>query len=174
MPFLLVSALSALETTLDRYQPSHLVTLLSPEFMIATPRQIVTDRHLRLALNDVAEAWGSEAPPALHHIARLIEFGRGWNAQAPMLIHCWAGVSRSMAAAYVLLCDRAGPGHELEIARALRERAAHAHPNPLMIRLADDVLGRNGRMVDAVASIGRGDILTEGCCVVLPIMYPAP
>jgi len=169
MPFILVSGLSAVERTLDLYQPSHLVTLLSPEYMIATPRQIAADRHLRLALHDVAEAWGCESPPALHHIERLIEFGRSWGAQAPMLVHCWAGVSRSMAAAYTLLCDRSGPGCELEVARTLRARAAHACPNALMVRLADAALARGGRMVEAIASIGRGEMAAEGCCVVLPL-----
>jgi predicted protein tyrosine phosphatase len=99
----------------------------------------------------------------------LIAFGRSWDAYSPMLVHCYAGISRSMAAAYTLLCDRAGAGHEFAIARELRERAAHAYPNPLIVRLADAALGRDGRMIEAAASIGRGAIVAEGTCVVLPI-----
>jgi predicted protein tyrosine phosphatase len=86
-----------------------------------------------------------------------------------MLVHCWAGISRSMAAAYTILCDRAGPGSELEIARELRIRAAHAYPNALIVALADRALGRDGRMIEAVASIGRGEIVAEGCCVEFPL-----
>ena len=86
-----------------------------------------------------------------------------------MLVHCWAGISRSMAAAYTLLCDRAGPGFEFEIAREMRARAAHAYPNALMVKLADGALGREGRMVEAVTSIGRGEIVAEGCCVAFPL-----
>jgi predicted protein tyrosine phosphatase len=168
MPTVLVSSLSGVPRAIANYRPSHLITLLSPENMIKTPCEIDRERHLRLALNDVAEPWGSDAP-AEHHIAHLIEFGRGWGAEAPILVHCWAGVSRSMAAAYALLCDRAGPGYELEIARALRTRAPHACPNPLMVRLADDALRRDGRMVQAVATIGRGEIIVETGCVVLPL-----
>jgi predicted protein tyrosine phosphatase len=169
MPVILVSPLSAIEEAIAQYRPSHLVTLLSPEYMIETPPQFPAARHLRLALRDVADAWESDAPPATHHIEHLIGFGRGWNAESPILVHCWAGVSRSMAAAYILLCDRAGPGYELEIARALRARARHACPNPLMVRLADDALGRDGRMVEALASIGKGEIVAQGPCVVFPV-----
>ncbi|HTT85005.1 MAG TPA: protein-tyrosine phosphatase family protein [Rhizomicrobium sp.] len=169
MTCILVSPLSAIERAIDAYQPSHLITLLSPEDMITTPAHIAAERHLKLALNDVVEEMPDMNPPTRDHILRLLEFGRDWRAQAPLLVHCWAGVSRSMAAAYTLLCERAGPGREFEIARALRRRAPHAYPNPLMIRLADTVLQRDGQMVAAVASIGRGEIVLEGSCVLLPL-----
>ena len=48
----------------------------------------------------------------------------------------WAGVSRSMAATFILLNDRLGPKFEHDIARAMRRRAPHAYPNPLMVKLA--------------------------------------
>ncbi len=145
------------------------MTLLSPEHMIETPPGIDPARHLRLAINDVAEAWAAEAPPSPHHIMQLLEFGRAWAAEAPILLHCWAGISRSTAAAYILLCDRLGPGSEHEIARALRARAPHAFPNPLLVSLADRALAREGRMVEAVRAIGRGKIVAEGVRVELPL-----
>ena len=91
-----------------------------------------------------------------------------------MLVHCWAGISRSMAAAYTLLCDRVGPGYEFDIARALRARAAHACPNALIVALADRALGRGGRMIEAVAGMGRGEIVAEGCCVEFPLTLFGP
>src|SRR5579862_988617 len=139
---ILVTPLSAVEETIRSRKPSHLVTLLSPEHMIETPACVDPERHLRLAVNDVAEAWASDVPPSAHHIAQLLEFGREWDARAPMLVHCWAGISRSMAAAFVLLCDRSGPGSEQMIAQTIRARAPHAFPNPLLVKLADEALGR--------------------------------
>lgn len=169
MPMIVVTPLSALESSIARYRPSHVVTLLSPDHMIETPDGFEADRHLRLGMNDVAEAWESDCAPCADHVRTLIAFGRGWTAEAPMIVHCWAGISRSMAAAFTLLCDRAEPGTELEIARALRVRAPHAYPNPLLVRLADEELGREGRMVGAAESLGRGTIVAEGCCVELPL-----
>jgi predicted protein tyrosine phosphatase len=169
MSRILVTPLSAVPDSLLRYRPSHLVTLLAPEHMIETPDGFPADRHLRLGLHDITESWAGEAPPSETHVRRLLAFARGWDAEAPMLVHCWAGVSRSMASAYAILCDRAGPGHELAIARVIRERAPHADPNRLIVRLADDMLGRDGAMIEAVESIGRGAMVTEGVPVELPL-----
>ena len=169
MTCILVSPLSAIERTIEAWRPSHLITLLSPEHMIETPRGIAPQFHLKLALNDVAEEVEAMTPPTPDHISRLVVFGQCWQGEAPILVHCWAGVSRSMAAAYTLLCERAGPGREVEIARSLRERAPHACPNALMIRHADTLLKRDGRMVAAIAGIGRGEVVFEGSCVQLPL-----
>lgn len=166
---IVVTPLSALESSIARYRPSHVVTLLSPDHMIETPDGFPAARHLRLGMNDVAEAWESDCAPCAGHVRTLIEFGRGWSAEAPVIVHCWAGISRSMAAAFTLLCDRAPPGTEHEIAQALRARAPHAYPNPLLVRLADAALDRDGRMMAAAESIGRGSIVAEGCCVELPL-----
>jgi predicted protein tyrosine phosphatase len=51
---------------------------------------------------------------------------------------------------------------EYGIARRLRDASPYATPNPRLIALADDILGRRGRMVDAIASIGRGEMAIEG------------
>jgi predicted protein tyrosine phosphatase len=169
MPLILVTPLSAVEETIRRYKPSHLMTLLSPEHMIETPAGIDPAHHLKVGVNDVADASISDMPPGEKHVRELIAFGRGWDAKAPILVHCWAGVSRSMASAFTLLCDRLGPGKEQEIAQAIRARAPHAFPNALIVRHADDILGRDGRMITAAESIGRGVIVAEGECVEFPL-----
>jgi predicted protein tyrosine phosphatase len=169
MPLVLVTPLSAVEETIRRYKPSHMVSLLSPEHMIETPAGFDTARHLKVGVNDVADATISEMPPGEKHVRELIAFGRGWDAKAPILVHCWAGVSRSMAAAFTLLCDRLEPGTEQEIAHAIRARAPHAFPNPLIVRHADHILARDGRMIAAADSIGRGTIVAEGECVEFPL-----
>jgi predicted protein tyrosine phosphatase len=74
-----------------------------------------------------------------------------------------------MAAAFTLLCDRAGPGSEYEIAQEIRARASHAQPNRLLVRLADQALERDGRMVRAVEAMGPGRLVDEGVPVELPL-----
>jgi len=171
---ILVTPLSAVEETIRLYRPSHLVTLLSPEHMIETPGGFDPARHLRLSVNDVADAWAADMPPEPHHVDELLAFGRTWNAEAPMLVHCWAGISRSMAAAYILLNDRLGPGFEDKIAQQMRARAPHAFPNPLLVSHADKALAREGRMIEAVRAIGRGAIVPEGRCVEFPLILDEP
>jgi len=170
MSRILVTPLAAVLDVIRSHRPSHLVTLLSPEHMIATPKGFPEERHLRLGVNDIVDVSAGDNPPARAHIERLLAFAREWPAEDPILVHCWAGVSRSMAATYTILCDRLGPGSELIAARAIRNRAPHAYPNALLVRYADELLDRQGRMIEAIKSIGIGEIVAEGVIVEFPLV----
>lgn len=170
MPRILVTPLSAVEATIRRHRPSHMVTLLSPDHMIETPDGFPPERHLRLGMQDVVDTAGADRPPETSHVEELLAFSRQWPAEDPLLIHCWAGISRSMAATYIVLCDRLGRGSELAAARAIRARAPHAYPNALLVRHADALLGRDGRMVEAIRSIGAGRMVAEGELVEFPLV----
>ncbi|MBS0471784.1 MAG: protein tyrosine phosphatase [Proteobacteria bacterium] len=170
MSKILVTPLSVVPDTIRSHRPSHLVTLLSPEHMIETPAGFPTDRHLRVGVNDIVDVSAGQHPPMADHVETLLAFARAWPAEDPMLIHCWAGISRSTAAAYIILCDRMGPGSEAMAARALRSRAPHAYPNALLVEHADDILGRKGRMIDAIRSIGAGTMTAEGKLFELPLV----
>ena len=169
MPHLVVTPLSSLAGALDTHGPSHLISLLSPEHMIDTPHGFPAAMHLRLGVNDIVDPAAGTAPPARRHIDELLAFSRGWNASQPLLVHCWAGISRSMASAFTILCDRLGPGHEMEIARAMRQRAPHAQPNRLLIRHADEALGREGKMIEAVGAMGPPLLVEEGVTTIFPL-----
>ena len=170
MSKILVTPLSAVPDVLHSHRPSHLVTLLSPEHMIETPPGFPPERHLRVGVNDVVDVSAGDFPPDRRHIEKLFEFTRAWPGEDPILVHCWAGISRSMAAAYIILCDRLGSGSEFTIARAIRERAPHAYPNALLVRHADEILGRKGQMVAAIKSIGPGTMVSEGELVEFPLV----
>jgi len=169
MPLILVTPLSAVPEALRRYQPSHLISLLSPAYMIETPEGFPAQRHLRLAVNDVSDPSLGEHPPREEHVTALLAFARAWDGSAPMLVHCWAGISRSMAAAFSILCDRTQQGGEIAVAREIRSRAPHAAPNSLIVRLADAQLAREGRMVDAREAMGPGESAEEGTPVEFPL-----
>jgi len=173
MPLILITPLSAVPRSIKSHAPSHLVSLLSAQYMIETPQGFAADKHLRLCVHDIADPGGDQAPARMH-VDRLIAFGRDWDAGAPMLVHCWAGISRSTASAYAVLCDKAGPGAERDIAQMLRERAPHAQPNKLIVRLADEALGRGGAMVRAVDAMGSGTAAAEGVPVEMPLEIAIP
>ncbi len=170
MPRLLVAPLSSLTDALYEHAPSHLVSLLSPEHMIQTPAGFPADMHLRLGVNDIIDPAAGTAPPLRRHIDALLEFSRGWDTSRPMVIHCWAGISRSMAGAFTVLCDRLGPDREIEIARAMRRRAPHAQPNRLLVTHADAALGRGGRMIAALNSMGPALTMEEGVTTAFPLV----
>ena len=154
---LIVCGLAEVPTLIARHRPSHLVTLLDPATMIATPQGLTTDRHLKLGVNDIAEPTQGMIPPDENAVLKLLAFGRTWDETAPMLIHCWAGISRSTASAFTLACERSPDVDEVTIARAMRSLAPHASPNRRIVAIADDMLGRRGRMVDALAAMGASD-----------------
>ena len=139
--------------------------------MVATPHGLEPDRHLRLGVNDIVEATEGRIRPDEPHVERLLAFGAGWDAARPMLVHCWAGVSRSTAAAFVLACQRNPHAPELTIARALRDASIVAHPNRRIVALADALMGRGGRMVAAIEAIGPGQVVDENQPFDLPAHY---
>ncbi|HEY3696346.1 hypothetical protein [Phenylobacterium sp.] len=155
---LIVCGLSEVERIVAARRPSHLVTLLDPATMIDTPGGLAAERHLRLGVNDIAEPMEGLMAPDEQVVMRLLDFGRGWDETAPMLIHCWAGISRSTASAFVLACERSPEACERDIAMAMRRAAPHASPNRRIVALGDDILGRGGRMVDAVAAMGASGL----------------
>ena len=168
-----VAPLSLVETTVADAQVSHLVTLINGETLISTPPSIGPDRHLRLAMNDICQPQPGLVLPCETHVADLINFARDWDRQAPLLIHCWAGISRSTAAAFISLCALNPEGSELELARTLRRASPTAYPNRLLVALADEILTRNGRMMTAVEDIGRGKLAEEAEVFALPALLAA-
>ena len=151
-----VCPLSAVPALVERAKASHLITLLQKEILVERPRTILPDRHLRLPVHDIAEARFDQIAPGEQHMSELIAFARDWGGRGPMVVHCWAGISRSTAAAFTALCVINPELPEDKIARALRDASPTAHPNRLMVRLADAALARQGRMVAAVEAMGRG------------------
>ena len=71
-------------------------------------------------------------------------------------MHCYAGISRSTAGAYVGVCALNPHRDEAAVAKELRRASATASPNLRIVELADRLLGRGGRMIRAIEAIGRG------------------
>ena len=159
---LIVSPLSQVEAVLRARKPSHVLTLLAPE----GPDPSCGDaRHLVLRFNDIAAPMDGYIAPNAAIVRAILGFGAEWKAAAtgaPLLVHCFAGISRSTAAAYILACEFAGLGREEDLAWDLRTASPSATPNSLMVTLADAILGREGRMIAAIQAIDRGAFASEG------------
>lgn len=156
MPRLHVCSLALIAETVAKTGARSLVTLLSPGTEVERPTGIQPERHLYLAVSDIVEPMPGQVMPDAAHLEELLGFVRIWDRAAPMLIYCFAGVSRSTAAAYVAACALTPKRDEFAIARALRAASPTASPNARLVALADDALGRGGRMSEAIAAIGRG------------------
>src|SRR5262245_38432215 len=139
----------------DEIGATRAITLINGQMMadIVTPAGLGTAGHLRLIMNDIDRPAEGLIAPEAAHIHQLLEFANGWDRESPMLIHCHAGISRSPAAAFIALCLLRPEVPEAELAQRLREASSAAKPNRLLVRLGDEVLGREGRMIAACAAL---------------------
>ena len=147
-----LSGLAGVSTALREFQPVKLVSLLDAPLMPATPAIIRQHDHLKLELNDISQPTEGLILPSEEHVARLLAFGNRWMPPERLLVHCWAGVSRSSAALLLLLVQKT-PGHEVEIVEQVVRHVPHIRPNRRLIELGDRALGCGGQLISAVQAI---------------------
>jgi predicted protein tyrosine phosphatase len=126
------------------------------------PAGLAAQNHLLLSMHDIAEAQDGLTPPGEAHVRAVLDFAFAWDRRRPLVVNCFAGISRSTASAYIIAAALAPQRDERELARTLRALSPSATPNPRLIALADGLLGRRNRMVEAIAAIGRGADAFEG------------
>jgi len=150
---LIVCPMGQLKGQVFQHPPARIVSLLAPG---QTAPKLPPVPRLALAFHDIDAPRRGLVAPDRAMVQALLDFAADWREPEPMLLHCWMGISRSTAAALIVACALRPERSELEAAQALRAASPTATPNPLMIALADDLLGRQGRLVAAAKAIGRG------------------
>jgi len=156
-----VCSLARLHETVAATGARHVVSLLAREDNLIRPAEIAPENHLWLQVHDISAPVDGYVVPQTEHVEQLIAFVRRWPQETPLLMHCYAGVSRSAAAAFVSVCALSPASDEQAIATALRRASPTATPNIRIVALADHLLARNGRMVRAIEAIGPGAAFTE-------------
>ena len=159
---IIVCGLNAAQGQIDQYRAKSVISILGPETPHRDFAGITRDHHLRLTFNDINTATAGLVAPRARDATKLVDFVKNWDQTHPLLIHCWAGISRSTASAFSALCVLRPEADEMELALALREASPSATPNRLITAQVDELLNRQGRMVRAVESIGRGENAFEG------------
>lgn len=165
LPFeLTICGLDELDDELESFRPSHIVSILDPDEdrddPLIFPQEIKVlslrffDLHATTgAVGTMLSAQDRAEFPSIDHAHDIIEFGRDIPAGAKVLIHCWAGISRSTAAAFLLACLHLPTDEAMNLILSLRPGAV---PNRLIIKFADRILGAGGKMVSAADDQRRG------------------
>jgi predicted protein tyrosine phosphatase len=156
-----VCSLSRLQETVASTGARHVVSLLGREDNLSRPATILPENHLWLQVHDISAPLEGYVTPETEHVEQLILFVRRWRRDTPLVVHCYAGISRSTAAAFVSVCALNPQSEERTIASALRRASPTATPNLRIVALADRLLERDGRMIEAVEEIGPGTIAAE-------------
>lgn len=157
-----VCSLAALPEIVKTTGASHVLTVMANVDQVQRPESVLPANHLKVQMDDITEQIEGFVAPSDFHIEQILNFVRGWDRNAPMVVHCYAGISRSTASAFAAAC-MLNPGRdEISIARQIRAASPIASPNRLIVSLADKALGREGRMLRALDKMGPGSILVEG------------
>jgi len=162
-PLLRVCAEPDIAACAGALRPTHIVSLI-PSTEAAAAARATGATHHRLPIPDVERA--ADAPWALDTARALLTLGAALGPEDRVLIHCWAGVSRSTAAA--LLLDLAGApitpsAIDAAVARLLEARPG-ALPNGSLLGAADALLGLPGSLSAARATIlGRRFAALAAC-----------
>lgn len=156
-----VCSLARLHETVATTGAQHVVSLLAREANLARPAAIAPENHLWLQLHDISAPLDGYVIPQTEHVEQLIAFVQRWPRETPLVVHCYAGVSRSTAAAFVSVCALNPESSERTIAAALRRASPTATPNTRIVAIADHLLARRGRMVKAIEAIGPGTVVSE-------------
>ncbi|WP_341912759.1 protein-tyrosine-phosphatase [Ferrovibrio terrae] len=100
---------------------------------------------------DIVTEQDGRSMPTEHDMAAILKVGERLAAQPVrhLLVHCYAGVSRSTASAVALMAQR-NPGRAADIFAALGDIRPKAWPNSVMIGHADRLLNLGGTLVEAL------------------------
>lgn len=157
-----VCSLADLHATVKDTGASHVLTVMANVAQVQRPESVLEANHLRVSMDDITEHMDGFVAPNDSHIGQVLDFVRSWDRHAPLVVHCYAGISRSTASAFAAAC-MLNPGRdERSIARQIRAASPIAQPNRLLVTLADKALGRDGRMVRALDEMGPGTMTVIG------------
>ena len=157
-----VCSLAALPETVKATGASHVLTVMANIDQVQRPASVLEANHLKVSMDDITQEMDGFLAPSQEHIERVLNFVRSWDRGAPLVVHCYAGISRSTASAFAAACMLNPHRNEIEIARQIRARSPIASPNRLIVTLADKALGRDGRMLRALDEMGPGSMTVEG------------
>lgn len=129
---------------------THALSIIDPEVPAPAALRAFDGlrQHWTLRFHDIAARSPDLNAPEQDDVQDLIAVGRELEIDADgghLLVHCHAGVSRSTAAAAILLA-RANPGREAEAFEAVARLRPGAWPNARMVQLADALLERGGQL----------------------------
>ena len=99
-----VCSLAALPDTVKATGASHILTVMANVDQVQRPPSVLEQNHLKVSMDDITEHMDGFMAPSDAHIEKVLAFVRGWDRRAPMVVHCYAGISRSTASAFAAAC----------------------------------------------------------------------
>lgn len=132
---------------------THVLSILDPGWPDPDFDGYGTHRRTVLRFHDAIVPGPGLVLPEPGDVETILDFGRSVAAEAGeahILVHCHLGLSRSTAALATLFAQAEPEAPADALIGRLHALRDGAWPNARMIGFADEALGRNGTLVDAV------------------------
>lgn len=149
LPFAMsICGVDELPKLLVRFNPSHIISISDPgdqpldfDPAISVLRLQLWDTHaLTGIVGQVLSRQDRSDYPNIDHAHAILGFGREIPKGGRLLVHCWAGVSRSTASAIMIAAQHHG-GNELHAIQLVKALRPQAQPNRMLLGFADRILG---------------------------------
>ncbi len=146
------------ELTDRRERPvTHVLSILDPDHPDPEAFEAYDPHHRTiLRFHDIIKPVQGMILPEPEHVEAVLRFGnevadgRDQRVEGHLLVHCHMGVSRSTAAMLTLMAQTEPEESEDRLFERLVEIRPQAWPNSRMVEFADELLSRNGRLVEAL------------------------
>jgi predicted protein tyrosine phosphatase len=139
---------------------THVLSILDPDWAEPTDFGTYAPHHrTTLRFHDAIEPGPNTMLPRRDHVEEILRFGSFLandavgSDEAHLLVHCHMGISRSTAAMAILMAQSNSDESEEWVFSHLLSLRPQAWPNSLMVEFADTLLGRQGRLMAALADL---------------------
>ena len=157
---IVVCSLSDFSNVCESIKPTHAISVIDPGFEPPTPKHV--SQHLKIGFDDIVSISDEgplyRVPGKNSHIDQtlfteenalsIFKFLQTWNSNSPIVIHCWCGISRSMATAIFIMCNLEKSDIDRNV-RYIRNIAPHANPNRLMLTFFEKILETGNKISKA-------------------------
>lgn len=129
-----------MEAAFRRHGATHVLSLVDPGKRVFRRHGLPEGRHLVLRFEDDVDP-ALPLAPRREHVERILAFGRDIEPGSVLLVHCEVGVSRSTAAAFLILAQAMGRERAMEALEEIFRVRDIANPNSLMASIGAELLG---------------------------------
>lgn len=136
---------------------THVLSILDPDHPDPEAFGTYASHHRTiLRFHDIIDPVEGMILPQPEHVESVLRFGNEVAAggaertEGHLLVHCHMGISRSTAAMLTLMAQTSPDESEDRLFERLLEIRPQAWPNSRMVAFADDLLSRQGRLVDGL------------------------
>ncbi len=135
---------------------SHVLSILDPEHPVPEAFGAFGEHEkLELRFHDIIDPTPGMLAPEPEHVEALLAFGRDMTGATHLLVHCFAGVSRSTSSMSMILAQAMPDLPEDAVLAMVHGIRNKAWPNIRMMEFGDKLLRRNGRLIEATHALHR-------------------